>query len=186
MSHSITDETALKIIDEWEDEKRLELAFQDGWHPGLAVPMPEEPIYKFSKSALQVGHFIDDVPGYPPSLSANRKKNAKAYLMVKRIGSDLPMTFFLWCDADGYPVDKRYIQLAEGLVMEHLKRDLMVMYNNHEMSLVMEYNEALKVAKDRLALRRCELKRVDYMLPADQGGKVREPWLCSEADTELN
>ncbi|KAF5688842.1 hypothetical protein FDENT_4668 [Fusarium denticulatum] len=113
-----------------EHEQRLEAAFQDGWHPGLPVPVPEEPIYKFSESALQVGHFKEDLPGYPPSLSANRKENAKAYLMVKRVGSQMPMTFFLWCDADGKPVDKTYIQLAEGPVIGDLKRDLMAMYNN--------------------------------------------------------
>ncbi|KAG5755630.1 hypothetical protein H9Q69_003404 [Fusarium xylarioides] len=186
MSHNSIDEAALEMIDECEDEQRLELAFQDGWHPGLPVPMPEEPIRKFSESALQVGHFKEDVPGYPSSISANRKRNAKAYFMVKRFDTNPPMTCFLWCDADGKPVNKRFIQMAEGLDMEHLKRDLIVMYNDHEMSLVVEYNEALKVAKDRLALRQCELGRVDYMLPADQGGDGREPCLCSETDTELN
>ncbi|KAF5722104.1 hypothetical protein FMUND_3196 [Fusarium mundagurra] len=190
MSHNIIDEAiaevALKMLDEMEDEQRLELAFQDGWHPGLPVPMPEEPIHKFSESALQVGHFKEDIPDYPPSLSANRRRNAKAYLMVKRVGISMPRTFFLWCDADGIPVNKMYLQLAEGLVIEHLKRDLMVMYNKNEMYLVMEYNEALKVAKDRLALNRCELRGVDYMLPADQGGDGKEPWLCSETDPELN
>ncbi|PNP61537.1 hypothetical protein FNYG_13687 [Fusarium nygamai] len=148
--------------------------------------MPEEPIYKFSESALQVGHFKEDVPGYPPSLSPNRKKGGKAYLMVKRVGSNEPMTFFLWCDADGKPVNKRYIQMAEGLDVEDLKRHLMVMYNQQEMMVVMDYNEALMVAKDRMALRRCEIKGVTYELPADQGVEGREIWPCSEKDLELN
>ncbi|KAF4498737.1 hypothetical protein FAGAP_5076 [Fusarium agapanthi] len=182
MSHNIIDEAALKMIDEWEDDQRLELAFQGGWHPGLSVPMPEEPIHKFSESALQVGHFKEDILGYPQS--TNRKKNAKAYLMVKRVGNN--MTFFLCCDANGNPVNKRYIQMAEGLVIQHLKRDLMVMYNKKEMSAVLKYNEELKVAKDRLALRRCEIRRLGYTLPADQGGNVRELWLCSETDPDLN
>jgi hypothetical protein len=48
------------------------------------VYMPPEPVYKFSDSALQVGHFKEDLPD--EISSANRKKNAKAYLMVKRDG----------------------------------------------------------------------------------------------------
>ncbi|KAG9498581.1 hypothetical protein J7337_009389 [Fusarium musae] len=172
MSHNSIDEAALKMLDEMEDEQRLKDAFQDGWHPGLPIPMPKEPIYKFSESALQVGYFREDLPGHPLSLSASRKKNAKAYLMVKRIDSDMPRTFFLWCDADGNPVNKRYIQIAEGLVIQDLKRDLMVMYNNHEIWLTMDYNEELKVAKDRMALKRCEIRGETYELPADQEGGI--------------
>ncbi|KAF5644972.1 uncharacterized protein FTJAE_2596 [Fusarium tjaetaba] len=167
-------------------DQRLEAVFRDGWHPGLPIPIPEEPIYKFSESALQVGHFTEDLPGYPPTISPNRKRNAKAYLMVKRIGSDKPMTFFLWCDADGKPVNKWYIQMAEGLVIQDLKRDLMMMYNNQEVSIVTTYNEELKVMKDRLALRACALKGEPYKLPADQGWDGRDIWFCSEADVELN
>ncbi|KAF5579691.1 hypothetical protein FPCIR_10997 [Fusarium pseudocircinatum] len=148
--------------------------------------MPEEPVRKFSGSALQVGHFKEDVPGYPPSLSANRKKDAKAYLMVKLFGASRPLTFFLWRDADGNPVNKRYIQMAEGLDIEDLKRDLMVMYNLREILIITNYNEEMKVARDRIALRKCELRGETYELPADQEEDDREIWFCSKKDPEMN
>ncbi|KAF5644592.1 hypothetical protein F52700_2595 [Fusarium sp. NRRL 52700] len=154
MSHDLTDdltEEGLRMIEELEEKSRREMVFQDDWRPGLPVPMPEL-TYDFSKTALQVGHFIEDIPGFPES--PNRKKNAKAYLAVKHVNDD---TFFLWCDADGNPVDKKNIQLAEGLDMQQLKLDLMEMYNRHEFDVVMKYNIAMKVAKDRLALNYCEL-----------------------------
>ncbi|KAF5544560.1 hypothetical protein FNAPI_9376 [Fusarium napiforme] len=186
MSHNSIDEATLKMLEEQGGKQRLEAVFQDDWHPGLPVPIPEKPIYKFSESALQVGHFKEDPPSRSPSLSPNRKRNAKAYLRVKRIGTRYPFTIFLWCDADGESVNKRYIQMAEGLVIQDLKRDLRIMYNKQEISIVTTFNEELKVMKDRLALRACALKEETYKLPADQRREDKEPVFCSEADFELN
>ncbi|EXA38365.1 hypothetical protein FOQG_04047 [Fusarium oxysporum f. sp. raphani 54005] len=86
------------------------------WTSADPVALPHEPVYRFFDSALKAGHFREDVPGN--ATSAKRKKDADGYLMVKRDGNKAG---FLWCDADGKAVDKKYIQMAEGIIIKHLR-----------------------------------------------------------------
>ncbi|KAF5644117.1 hypothetical protein F25303_6050 [Fusarium sp. NRRL 25303] len=139
-----------------ESDRWLALVFHH-WQTSFPVPSPKEPVYKFSESALQVGHFKEDVPSdlssTNPNPNPNCEKGAKAYLMVKR---DMGQTGFLWCDAEGKPVDKQYIQITEGLDIRLLKEDLADMYNIQERRLVAKRNEDVKVAILRRAIRRVE------------------------------
>ncbi|CCT71059.1 uncharacterized protein FFB20_07469 [Fusarium fujikuroi] len=132
----------------------LDLAFHR-WQTHFPVPMPEYPAHQFSESALQVGHFKEDIPSDPPSTdpNPNREKGAKAYLRVER---DMSQAGFRWCDAEGKPVDKNYIQITEGLDIGLLKEDLADMYNIHERRLVAKWNEDVKVATLRRAIQRFE------------------------------
>ncbi|KAG9498582.1 hypothetical protein J7337_009390 [Fusarium musae] len=159
------------------------------WSSTCPVPMPHEPVYKFSESALPVGHFKDDIPS-DGSPSANRKKDAKAYLMVKRDGDK---TGFLWCDADGEAVEKDCIEMAEGLVVKKLKKDLVEMYNAQEERLVKDYNCAILVMVARRMLVKFAERgtaeppviddedRIERFIPY-----IKKDVLCSETDPELN
>ncbi|KAF5722105.1 hypothetical protein FMUND_3197 [Fusarium mundagurra] len=161
------------------------------WDSTCPVPMPHEPVYKFSESALQVGHFKDDLPndGAP---SANRKKDAKAYLMVKRDGDK---TGFLWCDADGEVADKNCIEMTEGIVVKDLKEDLVEMYNAQERRLVDLYNYAiLIVVARRVAVKFAARGTAEQSVIYDEDQEdqpeqlpyAKKTVLCSETDPELN
>ncbi|KAH7243619.1 uncharacterized protein BKA55DRAFT_692782 [Fusarium redolens] len=137
-----------------------------GWTSADPVYMPPEPVYKFSDSALQVGHFKEDLPD--EISSANRKKNAKAYLMA---------------------VDK-YIQMTEGIVIKNLKDDLVEMYNFQEKKLVERYNYGIIITMSRRAIVKfvargtAEPPVIDDEDQPEQYFKQRV--FCSETDPELN
>ncbi|KAF5544561.1 hypothetical protein FNAPI_9377 [Fusarium napiforme] len=159
------------------------------WNSSCPVPMPREPVYKFSESALQVGHLKADIPsdGNP---SSNRKKDAKAYLMVKRDGDK---TGFLWCDADGEAVDKNCIAMTEGLVVKELKKDLVEMYNSQEERLVEDYNFAIWIMVARRRVVKFAARGTAEPPVIDDEDKLerfkhlkKKAMLCSETDPELN
>ncbi|KAF5579692.1 hypothetical protein FPCIR_10998 [Fusarium pseudocircinatum] len=159
------------------------------WDSTCPVPMPHEPVYKFSESALQVGYFKNDIPsdGAP---SANRKKGAKAYLMVKRDGDK---TGFLWCDADGEAVDKNCIEMTEGIVVKNLKNDLVEMYNAQEQRLVELYNHAILIMVCRRRIVKFAERGTAEPPVCDDEDQlerfmpyIKETVLCSETDPELN
>ncbi|PNP61536.1 hypothetical protein FNYG_13686 [Fusarium nygamai] len=159
------------------------------WDSTCPVPMPHEPVYKFSESALQVGHFKDDLPS-DDAPSANRKKGAKAYLMVKRDGDK---TGFLWCDADGEAVDKNCIVMTEGLVVKKLKKDLVEMYNAQEERLVELYNCAILIMVARRRVVKFAARGTAKPPVIDDEDKLErfrhfkeKAVLCSETDPELN
>lgn len=151
-----------------ESDRCLALVFHH-WQTSFDVPPPRYPVYQFSESALQVGHFKEDLPGDPPSTNPNpsREKGAKAYLIVKCRSTqaylgcipreiDLDQKGFLWCDAEGKAVDKNYIQITEGLDIRLLKEDLANMYNIQETRIIAKWNEDVKIATLRRAIRRIE------------------------------
>lgn len=159
------------------------------WNSSCPVPMPHEPVYKFSESALQVGHLKDDIPS-DDAPSANRKKDAKAYLMVKRDGDK---TGFLWCDADGEAVDKSCIAMTDGLDVKDLKEDLVVMYNNQEERLVGLYNYAILIMVCRRRVVKFAARGTAEPPVCDDEDRIerfmhfkKKAVLCSETDPELS
>ncbi|KAF9784864.1 hypothetical protein IL306_006567 [Fusarium sp. DS 682] len=157
----------------------------NNWTSDDPIPMPDEPVYKFSDSALQVGHLKEDIPG--ETMSANRKKDAKAYLTVKRDGDK---TGFLWCDADGEAVDKKYIHMADDLVVEHVKSDLVEMYNFQEDKLVKSYNWDILIAMSRRMIAKFAVRGSAVPSGFDDEDEplryTKDKVLCKVTDPEWN
>lgn len=180
MSHDLQDEEAMAA----EVDRYMAHVF-DNWTSAGPVPMPKEPVYTFSVSAVPVGHFKEDLPDEVPS--GNRKKDASAWLMVKRGGDK---TGFLWCDTDGKPADKKYIQMASGLTAEFIKEQLVAMYNFQEMKLVEKYNWDINIAMGRRVIVKFAARGTAEPPVVDDedrpGQYLKEYVFCSETDPELN
>ncbi|KAL4724775.1 hypothetical protein ACLX1H_008221 [Fusarium chlamydosporum] len=110
-----------------------------GWTSEDPIIMPTLPVHTFSQSSIEVGRFTQDIPVKAGSvISQNRKKNSKAYLMIKRDGDNQPG--FLWCDADGKPAKRSYIKMTRGLSASRAKEDLIKKYNPVEFEVMAQYN----------------------------------------------
>jgi hypothetical protein len=154
--------------------------------------MPTLAAHTFAQSSIEVGRIAQDLPVETGSvISDKRKKNAKAYLMVKVNHDDDDSTGFLWCDADGKPVKRNCIKKTRGLVISQVKQELAEDYNNLECELVDQYNAALRLAHARMrVVKFAERERLGLTeTPAFDGGdewKFKGYVFCDEDDPELN
>ncbi|KAF4438676.1 hypothetical protein F53441_12749 [Fusarium austroafricanum] len=152
---------------------------------GEGFNYPKEPVLEFI--ALPVGHFKCDLPFEGSEQSSNRKKKSKAFLMVKR---DDNKTGFLWCDADGKAVNKKFIKKAKGFDLLNVKKDLVKAYNDHVKAHTGKYhNDVLAVHMLRAIAQLGRVTGTDGFdsigAPGDIGNMVKEPVLCSVSDPEL-
>ncbi|GKU05044.1 hypothetical protein FLAG1_07617 [Fusarium langsethiae] len=163
----------------------------NGWDPGTPVPMPVRANHTFAETSAEVGCIFKDLPVEEGGvLSDKRKKNAKAYIMVKRDRNG--DTAFLWCDGDGKPVKRSQIKKQCGLSMSVIKEQLVEDYNNTECSLIDEYNVAIVIAKARTLINAYAERALNgrddgsrIVLEGDQF-KQKEYAFAYETDPELN
>ncbi|RGP75135.1 hypothetical protein FLONG3_5819 [Fusarium longipes] len=165
----------------------------NNWTSKDPIPMPVLAKHTFAQSSVEVGRIVQDLPVQAGSvISDKRKKNAKAYLMVKRNDDD-ETTGFLWCDADGKPVKRSWIKKKRGIVISDVKEQLAEDYNNVECYLVDEYNCGLRLAYARQKVVKYAQRGSGHEAGADEGTDEGVDELgqkgyifCDEDDPELN
>ncbi|KAG8668454.1 hypothetical protein FPOAC2_07738 [Fusarium poae] len=168
-----------------------DVVMQD-WNFGDPVTMPTLRTHTFAEASIEVGTIAKDLPVEGGGvLSNNRKRKAKAFLMIKRI-NDNDDHGFLWCDADGKPVRRSWIKKKRGLAMSIVKEELVEDYNNHEISFVDEYNAAIWLAHARTKVNayveRARAGVSDGSRITFEGDrfKKKEYVFCFEEDPEIN
>ena len=163
----------------------IEHVYRD-WTFSDPIILPTLVPHTFAQASLHVGRLMGDIPVHSGSvISNNRKKGAKAYLMIKRDEDD---TGFLWCDADGKALKKVYIKKSRGMTVSKAKADLVETYNEVEVLNVMEYNKAMMVVNARKAIVKCAEQGLECPTPEDlyKDHMMKTPVFADVSDPELN
>ncbi|KAH7182579.1 uncharacterized protein B0J16DRAFT_385654 [Fusarium flagelliforme] len=157
------------------------------WTFSDPIILPTLVPHTFAQSSLHFGRLMQDIPVCPGSvISNNRKKGAKAYLMIKRDEED--NIGFLWCDADGKALKKVYIKKSRGMTVSKAKADLVETYNEVEDVNIMEHNKAMMVANARKAIVKCAEQGLECPTPEDlyKDHMMKMCVFADVSDPELN